>query len=125
MKKSIKIELAHHILDLINDGVLTNDNSDDWGYHAFNEVYYIIGSYNAEKWLEKHDIGAFEAIKYVMEQELANFGEVQLKAQDINAEAIVNLYVYFLKDEIFPSGVETVDELKEAMQEIITNNIGV
>ena len=42
MKASIKEELTSYVLELINDKVLTDDNRDDWHFHAFNKEYYII-----------------------------------------------------------------------------------
>ena len=49
MKTSVKTELAQHLIDRINDGILTNDNYDDWHFYAFNEDYYIIGYYQASE----------------------------------------------------------------------------
>ena len=51
MKTSVKEELLNSILDKINDGVLTNDNKDEWHYLCFNEDYYIIGYYEFNQWL--------------------------------------------------------------------------
>ena len=34
-------EIANHIIDKINDGILTNENKDDWHFYAFNEDYYL------------------------------------------------------------------------------------
>lgn len=95
MNKSIREELTAHVRTLIQDGVITEDNLDDAHFHAFNEDYYIIGHYNAEQWLKKHDISPFEAIRFVIDQEILMFGESQLKPEDINSERIVNLYIYF------------------------------
>ena len=95
MNKSIKEELTAHVRDLIQDGVITEDNLDDAHYHAFNEDYYIIGYYNAEQWLKKHDLSASEAIGFIVDQEILMFGESRLKPEDIDSERIVNLYVYF------------------------------
>lgn len=61
MKTTIKIELQAHILDQINDGILTDQNKEDWHFYAFNEDYFIIGYYKASQWLKRHNIGEFEA----------------------------------------------------------------
>ena len=98
MKQSIKEELQAHVQDLICDGVLTDDNRDDWHFHAFNEDYYIIGYYNAEKWLERHNVSAFEAINAIIEYEQDNFGEVSTDTSC--PERVVNMYVYILGEEI-------------------------
>ena len=48
MKQTIKTELTEHINDY---------NKEDRNHFTmFNEDYYIIGYYNAEQWLKKHDL---------------------------------------------------------------------
>ena len=98
MNKSIELELKQHIIDLILDDVLHIDNQDDWHFHAFNEDYYLIGYYNCEQWLAKHDVSAFEAIETIREYEQDNFGEVLTKLD--NVESVVNMYVYILGEEV-------------------------
>ena len=90
-------ELASHILDCINDGVVTDDNMDDLHFHCFNEDYYIIGYYNAEQWIKKHFDNVFEAIEIVKEYELGNFGEMDT---DINSESIANMLAYIKGEEL-------------------------
>ena len=51
------------------------------------------GYYNAEQSLDEHGVTAWEAIGEVVEWELENLGEVQLRPEDFNSETIVNLYV--------------------------------
>jgi hypothetical protein len=111
MNNSIKAELKAHILDKINDGVLTPDNQDEWHFHSFNEDYYLIGYYNCEQWLKKHDVSAFEAINDIVEYELDNFGEADAGKLD-NAESVVNMYVYIQGEELM-SGIDTLEELEE------------
>lgn len=100
----LEIELKQHIIDIIdllNDD--TNDDETDFSelhQHAFNDGYYIIGYYQAEQWLKRHDISAFEAIDEVVQYEKDNFGEV---TTPINSEAIVNMYVYIKGEEIINS----------------------
>jgi hypothetical protein len=110
MNNSIKAELKAHILSLINDDVLTPDNQDEWHFHAFNEDYYLIGYYNCEQWLIKHDVHAFKAIHDIVEYEQDQFGEVHTKFD--NAESVVNMYVY-IKGEELMSGIDTLEELEE------------
>ena len=98
MKNSIRVELNQHVKDLINDGVLIPENTDDWHFHAFNEDYYLIGYYNCEQWLVKHGVSAFEAIETIRAYEQDNFGEVLTKFD--NAESVVNMYVYILGEEV-------------------------
>ena len=98
MKNSIRVELNQHVKDLINDGVLIPENTDDWHFHAFNEDYYLIGYYNCEQWLAKHGVSASEAIETIRAYEQDNFGEVLTKFD--NAESVVNMYVYILGEEV-------------------------
>ena len=98
MKGSIKQELLSHVINTINDNDL--DTFEELHFHAFNEDYYIIGYYQAEQWLKQHDISPFKAIAEVIEWEDQVFGESHLKPEDINAEKIVNLYVYAIGEEL-------------------------
>jgi len=117
MKTSIKQELAQHIIDKINDGVIDNSNKDDWHYHCFNVDYYIVYHSVALEWLKSHDVDAFEAIDIVREYEVDNFGEMNTS---INPEAIVNMLVYIWGEElIYSVDACTVEQLETAMQEIV------
>jgi hypothetical protein len=103
MNESIKQELKYHLIQSLKDRF--NDdctNFEELHHVAFNEDYYIIGYYQASEWLKSHDVDAFEAIAYVIEQENNHFGESNLKAEDMNSERIVNLLVYFAGLEIMP-----------------------
>ena len=108
MKQSIKAELKEHVQDGIDLGSLTPENVDEWHHIAFNEDYYIIGYYNAEEWLKKHDVSAFEAIAHIIEYEEDNFGEVTSKLD--NAESVVNMYTYILGEEIISEVIEALGE---------------
>lgn len=110
---SIKKEMASHVIDKINDGVLTNDNRDEWHHHAFN----IIGYWECNQWLKKHDMDAFEAIGICQEFEKEHFGE-QTKNYD-NSETTVNMLAYVLGYElIYSDDFEKLKDLKKAMKEI-------
>jgi hypothetical protein len=98
MKTTIKEELTSYVLDLINDKVLTDDNRDDWHFHAFNEDYYIIGYYQASEWLKKHSIDSFEAVGICQQYEIDNFGEAS-SVYD-NNEKVVNMLAYIYGEEI-------------------------
>ena len=109
MESSIRIELEKHIIDLINDGVLTNENKEDWHYYAFNEDYYIIGYYQASEWLKTHNIGEFEAAGICQQYEIDNFGAS--KVYD-NSEMTVNMLAYIYGEEIISSlESETVEDI--------------
>lgn len=118
MKKSIREELAQHLLDLINDEVLTDENKEDWHHHAFNEDYYIVGHYNAEQWLKKHDLSAFEAIGDCQDWEENVLGEKQ-NTYD-NAETVVNMVVYVYGEGLLNDlDAASITELKEALEDEI------
>jgi hypothetical protein len=115
MNNSIKAELKAHILSYINDGVLTDDNVEDWHFHAFNESHYIIGYYQCSEWLKLHDVDAFDAIGTVVEYEQDNFGEVSTKVD--NSETVVNMFVYILGEELLSDiNADTIEELKECCE---------
>tara|TARA_B110000046_G_scaffold43486_1_gene48456 strand:+ start:428 stop:730 length:303 start_codon:yes stop_codon:yes gene_type:complete len=97
MKNSIREELQSYVQELKEDNVLTPENKEDWHYYAFNESHYIIGYYNAEEWLKKHNLSPFQAVQEVREYEMDNFGEMNT---ELNSEAIVNMLVYIYGEEI-------------------------
>jgi hypothetical protein len=108
MKQSIKEELKEHVQDLIENGALTPENVDEWHHIAFNQDYYIIGYFNAEEWLKKHDVSAFEAMSHIVEYEEDNFGEVTSSLD--NAESVVSMYVYILGEEIIQDAINELGE---------------
>ena len=117
--ETIKRELAQHLLDLINDRVLTNENTDDWHYHAFNEDYYIIGYYNATEWLKAHDMDVFEAIRICQQYEKENFGESIIYD---NSEITVNMLVYIIGEELLGYlDADTVEELEENINNLLND----
>ena len=68
---------------------------DDLHHHAFNENYYIIGTYKAKQWLGNM---AFDVIEHIREYEQFQFGEVNTDSSD--PEKVVNMYVYIIGEEI-------------------------
>ena len=116
MKYSIEIELTYYLLELINDGTLTDDNVDEWHFYAFNEDYYMIYHYKALQWLKKHNIDTFRAIDIVREYELEHLGEF---TTEIEPESIVNMLVYIYGEEIINnSNSENINELKEYLNNL-------
>ena len=100
MKQSIINELIAHAQDLIESGHINHDNIGDAHHIAFNEDYYIIGYYQAEEWLKKHDVTPWEAISYVIEQQKELLGEAILLPDDCNSEHVVNQLVFFAGVEV-------------------------
>jgi len=98
---SVKEELTQHVKDYLTD--LKNQgeesrNLEDLHHECFNTDYYIIGYFNAEQWLKKHNISIFEGIEFCRDYEIEQFGEAY-KNYD-NAEELVNMITYILGEEI-------------------------
>tara|TARA_R110002012_G_scaffold35324_1_gene101016 strand:- start:100 stop:399 length:300 start_codon:yes stop_codon:yes gene_type:complete len=90
MNQSIKAELLDHISEF--NGLSKNH------FTMFNEDYYIIGYYQAEQWLKRHNIGTFEGIEICNDYEREHFGEVQSTFED--AEKLVNHLVYWFGQDL-------------------------
>lgn len=97
MNTELERELIEHIISTVKE----RDNFEELHYHAFNEDYYIIGYWNAEQWLKKHNISAFKALDKIAEYEIATMGEQHFKKYD--AESVVNFYVYIVGEFIINS----------------------
>ena len=78
---------------------------DDLHHHAFNEDYYIIGTYQAKKWLGDM---VFEVIDHIREYEDFNFGEFSTDYSD--PEKVVNMYAYIIGEEIVQEYLEELEE---------------
>ena len=92
-----KQEIQEYFNDWIKDQSeeWINENLEDLHHHAFNTDYYIIGNYKATQWLEDQ---VFNIIDFIKEHEQSEYGEVFTDFS--SPEAIVNMYVYILGDEI-------------------------
>ena len=92
-------EISEYIEDSIKDWKknITNRTrmKEDLHYHLFNEDYYIIGTYKAEKWLGDN---AFKVIDYIKEYENDNFGAVNTDFS--SPEAVVNMFAYIRGEEL-------------------------
>jgi hypothetical protein len=112
--QTVNDELREHIKSLIDYGVLTDDNVEDWHYHCFNEDYYIIGYHRASEWLKKHNIDIFDAIGTCTDYERDNFGDIN-KIYD-NSEVTVNMLVYIYGETVlFNLNATNIEELREAL----------
>ena len=103
MNNTIKTELRYNLIEYIKQCDDDRTDFEELHHEVFNEDYYIIGYYQASEWLKSHDVDAFKAIAYVLEQEENHFGESSLKPSDMNSERIVNLLVYFAAFDIMPN----------------------
>ena len=102
MNDTIKQELRYNLIEYVKQCDDDRTDFDDLHYEVFNSDYYIIGYHAASEWLKSHNVDAFEAIAFVIEQENTHFGESNLKPSDINSERIVNLLVYFAGYDVMP-----------------------
>lgn len=90
-------EIVAHAIDGIQYRKGQNIYGCDLHNYLFNEDYYIIGTWKAEKWLEANG-GIFNAIGEIKDYEQGNFGEL---TTDISqSERVVNMYVYILGEMI-------------------------
>ena len=78
---------------------------EDLHHHAFNEDYYIIGTYKAKQWLGDM---VFEVIEHIREYEQFHFGEVNTDFSD--PEKVVNMYAYIIGEEIVQEYLEELEE---------------
>ena len=79
---------------------------DDLHHHAFNQDYYIIGTYQAKKWLGDM---AFDVINFIKEYEQFHFGEVTTDFSD--PEKVVSMYTYIIGEEIVADYLNELEEV--------------
>lgn len=90
-------ELAEHYRTFLqeNGKEWAEEHKDDIHHYAFNQDYYIIGTYRAKQWLSDN---VFECIELIREYEQANFGEVMTDFSE--PEKIVNMYAYIVGEQV-------------------------
>ena len=93
-------EITQHAKDRIleslkHDKDYLKKDEVDIHHDLFNTDYYIIGKYEAGKWLEDM---AFGIIEFIKRHEMDEFGEVFTDFS--STEAIVNMYTYIIGEEI-------------------------
>jgi len=91
-------EILSYTIDRMKD-LGTCTSTDDLHNEIFNTDYFIIGRYQAEKFLQK--VGTFEAIGTIKEYEEYHFGEVNTDFTE--PEKVCNMYVYIIGEEILNS----------------------
>lgn len=95
----IKQYFDDYIKDQDNDWI--DENLDDLHYHAFNTDYFIIGNYQATKWLGDE---VFNVINFIKDYEIDNFGEVNTDFS--SPESVVNMYAYIIGESIVNDYIE-------------------
>ena len=113
MTKQYKYEeIKAHFEDFINDTNnkdIVENNLDDLHHEIFNTDYYIIGRYEATKWLGDQ---VFNVINIIKEYENDNFGSVNTDFSEV--EKVVNMYVYIIGEEIVADYINEQEEKKVA-----------
>ena len=104
--EEMKQEAVEAIIEALEDGF--NDYYCDLHNRAFNEDYYIIGTYEAKEALREYDV--FDAIELVQEYEKFNFGEIYTDLS--NPEKLINMVWYVIGEEII-SDMYQIAEFEE------------
>ncbi len=100
MNRNTQQELKSLIIDAINDDRLNDKPVSEIHNEVFNTDYFIIGRFEAEKWLVNNG-GIFNAIETIKNYEQDNFGTVNTDFSE--AEHVCNMYVYILGEEVLNS----------------------
>ena len=112
MEKKTMDYKKQEIREYFNDSIIDYDkewmvyNQDVLHHEIFNTDYYIIGTYKAKQWLGNQ---VFNIIDFIKGYEEFNFGEVTTDFS--SPEAIVNMYVYIIGEEIVSDYINQLDEL--------------
>ncbi len=88
-----------------NDKNWIKDNIDDLHHYAFNEDYYIIGNYEAKKWLSDE---VFNIINIIADYENMHFGVVNTDFS--SPKKVVNMYAYIVGEEIVNNYVNSLKD---------------
>ena len=109
---------ASMILDAINDERINDNNLEDLHHEVFNTDYFIIGYYDASKWINENFGDAFNAIEIVKGYEESTFGEFNT---EVNSEKIANMLSYICGEEVIGDlgSFDTVEELKELVEDYL------
>jgi len=112
MTKQYKYEeIKAHFEDFINENGKDwiEEHKEDLHHEIFNTDYYIIGRFEATKWLGDQ---VFNVINIIKEYENDNFGEVNTDFSEV--EKVVNMYVYIIGEEIVSEYLQKLEEKKVA-----------
>ena len=100
-----KEELKDYFDTFIDDSLeyLKEDKywKEELHHNAFNQDYYIYGTYEAKKWLGDM---AFDVIEHIREYEQLHFGEVNTDFS--SPEKVVNMYTYIIGEQIVHEWLE-------------------
>ncbi len=105
-------EIKSHFEDFLNDNLdylKENETNylDDLHHMAFNEDYYIIGTYQAKQWLGDQ---VFNVIDIIKQYEQDNFGEVNTDLSE--PEKVVNMYAYIVGEYVVNDYINSLEKQK-------------
>ena len=101
-----KAEIKEYIQERLNeayeyDKEYLNKDTYDIHHDLFNTDYYIIGTYEAKKWLDNK---SFDVIGYIKDYENEIFGEV---TTDLSSpESVVNMYTYIIGEQLLEEEIK-------------------
>jgi len=117
-------EILNYAADGINNLISAESEpyAGDLHHELFNTDYFIIGRYDATRWLE-NNVGVFQAIDEIKEYEMNNFGEVNTDLS--SPEAVCNMYVYIKGEELLNESKSLMNNwdknlTKENLEQILT-----
>ena len=93
--KEQKQKVREYILDRLGDGIGEDRYAGDLHHYLVNEDYFIIGTWQAEKFLGN---SVWDAIRMIQEYEEENFGECT--ADLSSTEKVANMFAYIVGEEI-------------------------
>lgn len=128
MKKTqFSTDIINHAIDGI-DSLIQSDRevyASDLHHELFNVDYFIIGYYQAEKWISENYGSPFKAIDRIKQYELDNFGKEYTDLTD--SEKVANMIAYIEGEELLNESSTlnhlwnhrlTVEDLKEIKKEL-------
>jgi hypothetical protein len=96
-KININNDIKCHAIDGLYDLMNCDDiKRDEIHFHLFNTDYFIIGRYQATKFLET--VGTFQAIELIKNYENDHFGHVSTDFSE--PETVANMYAYIVGEEL-------------------------
>lgn len=93
-------EIAEETVSKLQDGIGLDSDGSELHYYLWNEDYFIIGTYDAKKWIESH-MSVFDAVAEVIEYEKDHFGKSH--TDFTNPENVANMLAYIYGEEVLGS----------------------